>query len=310
MPEEMPEQNLEKEIAEPEAVAVAEPGPEPVAEPVAEPKATTHRARSRPTSFRAIVAAAILSATVASGMTVGAVAVSGRLATSSPATSAGAGTNANLVISSTASDTASVVAQAEKSVVTITSTSTSTGAGFGGGTSTGVGSGFVVSSNGLILTNAHVVSGAQSLTVDLPDGRQVPATVVTADSTADLALIRVAATGLTAATLGDSSTVQVGQTVLAIGTPLGEYADTVTAGIISATDRSITVSGEVRGQSEDLSGLLQTDAAINPGNSGGPLIDATGKVIGIVTAGSGSAQGLGFAIPINAAKALVAQQVA
>jgi S1-C subfamily serine protease len=308
MPEEMPEQNLEKEIAEPEAVAAAEPGPEPVAEPVAEPKATTHSARSRPTSFRAIVAAAILSATVASGMTVGAVAVSGRLATSSPATSAGAGTNANLVISSTASDTASVVAQAEKSVVTITSTST--GAGFGGGTSTGVGSGFVVSSNGLILTNAHVVSGAQSLTVDLPDGRQVPATVVTADSTADLALIRVAATGLTAATLGDSSTVQVGQTVLAIGTPLGEYADTVTAGIISATDRSITVSGEVRGQSEDLSGLLQTDAAINPGNSGGPLIDATGKVIGIVTAGSGSAQGLGFAIPINAAKALVAQQVA
>ena len=184
------------------------------------------------------------------------------------------------------------------------------GGGFGGGTSTGVGSGFVVSSNGLILTNAHVVSGAQSLTVDLPDGRQLPATVVTADSAADLALIRVSATGLTAATLGDSSAVQVGQAVFAIGTPLGEYADTVTGGIISATGRSITVSGEVRGQSEDLSGLLQTDAAINPGNSGGPLIDATGKVIGIVTAGSGSAQGLGFAIPINVAKTLIAQQVA
>src|SRR6266566_2268950 len=296
-------QMLDKEIAQPEAAA-AEPVPVPAPEPVLEPNAVTVGPRSRPTSFKAIAAAAILSATVASGMTVGAVAVSGRLTPSAPTSPAAAGTTANLVVSSTASDTASIVAQAEKSVVTIISTSA------GGGTSTGVGSGFVVSSNGLILTNAHVVSGAQSLTVDLPDGRQLPATVVTADSAADLALIRVSATGLTAATLGDSSAVQVGQAVFAIGTPLGEYADTVTGGIISATGRSITVSGEVRGQSEDLSGLLQTDAAINPGNSGGPLIDATGKVIGIVTAGSGSAQGLGFAIPINVAKTLIAQQVA
>jgi S1-C subfamily serine protease len=299
---------LDKEIAQPEAVAAAEPVPVPAPEPVLEPNAVSVGPRSRPTSFKAIAAAAILSATVASGMTVGAVAVSGRLTPSAPTSPAATGTTANLVVSSTASDTASIVAQAEKSVVTITSTSA--GGGFGGGTTTGVGSGFVVNSNGLILTNAHVVSGAQSLTVDLPDGRQLPATVVIADSAADLALIRVSATGLTAATLGDSSAVQVGQAVFAIGTPLGEYADTVTGGIISATDRSITVSGEVRGQSEDLSGLLQTDAAINPGNSGGPLIDATGKVIGIVTAGSGSAQGLGFAVPINVAKTLIAQQVA
>src|SRR6266566_9136679 len=213
-------QMLDKEIAQPEAAA-AEPVPVPAPEPVLEPNAVTVGPRSRPTSFKAIAAAAILSATVASGMTVGAVAVSGRLTPSAPTSPAAAGTTANLVVSSTASDTASIVAQAEKSVVTITSTSA------GGGTSTGVGSGFVVSSNGLILTNAHVVSGAQSLTVDLPDGRQLPATVVTADSAADLALIRVSATGLTAATLGDSSAVQVGQAVFAIGTPLGEYADTV-----------------------------------------------------------------------------------
>ena len=287
---------VDKEEVQPEAMAASEPvvvsvpEPVPVSVParvplsVRERDATTPSPRSRPTSSRAIVAAAILSATIASGMTVGAVAVSGRLAPSAPTSATAAGTTANLVVSSTASDTASVVAQAEKSVVTITSTSAA--GGFGGGTSTGVGSGFVVSSNGLILTNAHVVSGAQSLTVDLPDGRQLPATVVTADSATDLALIRVSATGLTAATLGDSSAVQVGQAVFAIGTPLGEYADTVTGGIISATDRSITVTGEVRGRSEDLSGLLQTDAAINPGNSGGPLIDATGNVIGIVTAGS------------------------
>ena len=117
----------------------------------------------------------------------------------------------------------------------------------------------------------------------------------------DLALIKIDATGLAAATIGDSSTLQVGQTAIAIGSPLGTYTETVTQGIISATGRDITVTDEQTGRPTQLHDLLQTDAAINPGNSGGPLLNASGAVIGINTAVAASAEGLGFAIPISAA---------
>ncbi len=123
----------------------------------------------------------------------------------------------------------------------------------------------------------------------------------------DLALIKIDASGLTAATIGDTSKLQVGQTAIAIGSPLGTFTESVTRGIISATGRTITVQDESSGQPETLTGLLQTDAAINPGNSGGPLLDASGAVIGINTAVSTSAEGLGFAIPISAASSLIAQ---
>ena len=103
------------------------------------------------------------------------------------------------------------------------------------------------------------------------------------------------------------STVQVGQTVIAIGSPLGTFTETVTKGILSATGRTITVRDETTGRPETLTGLLQTDAAINPGNSGGPLLDAAGRVIGVNTAVSTNAEGLGFAIPITAAASLIAQ---
>ena len=182
------------------------------------------------------------------------------------------------------------------SVVTITTV------GAGRGTS-GVGSGVIVDARGWILTNNHVVADSNSMTVTLADGRTFDGTVAATDATHDLAIVKVDATGLPTATLGDSTTLQVGQLVVAIGSPLGTYTGSVTSGIVSALGRSITI------ERESLTDLIQTDAAINPGNSGGPLLDASGKVIGIDTAEAGSAQGIGFAIPIETAKALIAQAV-
>ena len=202
------------------------------------------------------------------------------------------------------SDTIVRVANLVKpSVVTITSADVSGSNPYSSGT--GVGSGFIVSASGLILTNNHVVTGATSLTVTLSDSRQLPATVVTTDPTHDLALIKVSATGLTAVTLGDSSTVQVGQLAIAIGSPPGTFTDSVTQGIVSGLNRSITVGDPATGAQEDLSGLIQTDAAINPGNSGGPLLDASGNVVGIITASASNAQDMGFAIAINQAKSMI-----
>jgi len=172
--------------------------------------------------------------------------------------------------------------------------------------STGAGSGFIVSSGGLILTNNHVVTGAAKVVVTLDDTRELPATVVATDATHDLAVVKIDATGLTPVTLGDSSTVQIGQLAIAIGSPLGTFTDSVTQGIVSGTNRSITVGDEVTKTEENLSGLIQTDAASNPGNSGGPLLDASGAAIGIITATASDAQGVGFAIPINQAKQLIA----
>ncbi len=139
----------------------------------------------------------------------------------------------------------------------------------------------------------------------LADGREFPATLVKISDTTDLALIKIDATGLAAATIGDSGALQVGQTAIAIGSPLGTYTETVTKGIVSGLNRDITVTDETTRRPTQLHGLIQTDAAINPGNSGGPLLDASGAVIGIDTAVATSAEGLGFAIPISAAGDLI-----
>jgi S1-C subfamily serine protease len=172
----------------------------------------------------------------------------------------------------------------------------------------GIGSGIILTADGYILTNDHVVADSTSLSVMLEDGTPYPATIVrTLTDGTDLALIKIDATGLSAATIGDSSTIQVGETAIAIGSPLGTYTETVTKGIVSALDRTITVTDESTHQPSTLTGLIQTDAAINPGNSGGPLLDATGSVIGLDTAVSADAQGLGFAIPISAAASLISQ---
>lgn len=203
-------------------------------------------------------------------------------------------------------DLTSVVAAARQSVVTITADGVSTNrfSPFGVPT-TGVGSGVIISSDGYILTNRHVVENSQTLSVELYDGSTYPATIVKQSDTKDLALIKIDATGLAAARIGNSDQVQVGETVLAIGSPLGTYTETVTKGILSGLGRQITVRDETTGRPTDLTGLMQTDAAINPGNSGGPLLDASGAVIGLNTAVATTAQGLGFAIPINDASSLI-----
>ncbi len=171
----------------------------------------------------------------------------------------------------------------------------------------GGGTGFVVeTSSGLILTNRHVVSDTEAdYTVLTNDGRKLPATVVARDPVNDLALVQVKDTTLPAVTLGDSSSVVLGQTVIAIGNALGEYRNTITKGVISGLSRHV-VAGDNQGSSESLEGVFQTDAAINPGNSGGPLVDLTGQVIGINTAVNQSGQLIGFAIPSNVAKRVLA----
>ncbi|BAY37862.1 serine proteinase [Nostoc sp. NIES-2111] len=158
----------------------------------------------------------------------------------------------------------------------------------------GSGSGFVISSSGQILTNAHVVNGADTVTVTLKDGRSFDGKVLGEDPVTDVAVIKIDANNLQTVPLGNSEALQPGEAVIAIGNPLG-LNNTVTSGIISATGRS---SSDI-GASDKRVDYLQTDAAINPGNSGGPLLNARGQVIGMNTAIIRGAQGLGFAIPIN-----------
>jgi serine protease Do len=259
-----------------------------------------------------ILAASILSATLAAGGT--ALLVTGPLAqgpnaTATPSASPGAVTAAADPDDSATVETADltdVVAAVRDSVVTITSEGFSS-RGFTQIPSTGVGSGIVLTGDGYILTNRHVVEDGQALTVELADGRQFDATVVALSDVHDLALIKVAATGLSPAVIGDSDALEVGQTAIAIGSPLGTFTETVTRGIISGTGRTITVADGSTRRPVTMTDLLQTDAAINPGNSGGPLLDASGAVVGINTAVSADAEGLGFAIPISAAAPLIAQ---
>lgn len=200
---------------------------------------------------------------------------------------------------------AEIAAKVSPTVVSIT-TSTTQNFRFGpSATSTGSGSGIIITENGYIVTNNHVISGASKISVKLPTGTEYAATVVGADSQSDLAVLKVDATNLPYAALGDSDKLAVGDIAVAIGNPLGELSNTVTQGIISATDREITIDDETMS-------LLQTDAAINPGNSGGALCNAYGEVIGVVNAKTSALgiEGLGFAIPINDAKPVIEELVA
>jgi S1-C subfamily serine protease len=218
----------------------------------------------------------------------------------------GTGSSPSTGGSTPAEDITSVVATAKASVVTITVDGlSSSGLSPFSVPTRGVGSGVILTSDGYILTNRHVVEGGSTFTVTLSDGRELPASVVKISDSTDLALVKVDAKGLAAATIGDAGALRVGQTAIAIGSPLGTYTETVTRGIVSGLNRDITVADELTRKPTTLHGLIQTDAAINPGNSGGPLLDVSGAVIGIDTAVATSAEGLGFAIPISAASDLI-----
>jgi serine protease Do len=170
--------------------------------------------------------------------------------------------------------------------------------------STGAGSGVIISVDGYIVTNDHVISGAQAITVRLSNEQEYEATLIGTDLKTDLAVLKINAEGLQPAILGHSSGLLVGQTAIAIGNPLGELGGTVTAGIISALDREITIDDETMS-------LLQTDAAVNPGNSGGGLFNLYGELIGVVNAKSSGSEieGLGFAIPIDTTRVVIEQLI-
>jgi S1-C subfamily serine protease len=174
--------------------------------------------------------------------------------------------------------------------------------------SSGVGSGFVFDASGLILTNNHVIEDGDDITVTFQDGSELPGRVVAADATHDLAVVKVdPASALPTIPVGDSAALKVGQLVIAIGSPLGTFTESVTSGILSATGRTIEVGDGMSRRTTTMRGLLQTDAAINSGNSGGPLLDAAGNVVGVNVAVAQSAQGIGFAVPIDVAAEIMAE---
>ncbi len=170
----------------------------------------------------------------------------------------------------------------------------------------GGGSGFFVSSDGLILTNKHVVDDPDaSYTVFTTDGKRYPATVMRVDPQEDLAVIKVSQDGFPVLPLGDSDGIRLAQTAIAIGNALGQFNNTVSVGVISGLNRTVTATDSA-GASRSLSGMIQTDTPINSGNSGGPLLNLQGQVIGITTAVANNAQSIGFALPSNRAKSLIA----
>ena len=183
-------------------------------------------------------------------------------------------------------------------VVEITTSQVTTGSWMQQYVTEGAGSGVVITSTGIIITNNHVIEGADTIQVTMRDGSEYAATLIATDEMHDIAVIKIEATGLKAATFGDSDDLKVGQTAVAIGNPLGSLGGTVTEGIISATGRQIYVEGIPMT-------LLQTTAAINPGNSGGGLFNLAGELIGVVNAkmSEEGIEGLGFAIPSNTALA-------
>jgi serine protease Do len=223
-------------------------------------------------------------------------------------------TDTGAPISATMSDpVVGAIAKVTPAVVNITSRVPQTNPLFGGTTfETGTGTGFIVRSDGVIVTNDHVVEGASSISVTLADGHSYDATVLHADSAHDLAVVKIDATGLPTVQLGNSSGVLLGQRVVAIGFALDlGGGPSVTSGIVSSLDRTIQVQDPNAGTtgSRTYRDVLQTDAAINPGNSGGPLINLNGQVVGIDSAGTQQAQNIGFAIPINEAQPIIARSV-
>jgi S1-C subfamily serine protease len=286
----------------------------PVPAPAQRPPGDGERARrdGGGTSIGQIVGTAVLSAILASGGTVlvlqgtGALGGAGGPAASSPVLAS----SPDPLPVDDSSAVVNAAANVSPAVVRITATGVSTDIFGGTIPERGVGSGVIYDAAGWILTNRHVVRTADGavaaeLTVELKDGRQLTGTVYGIDTLTDLAIVKIDGSDLPAAPIGRSADIKVGQLAIAIGSPLGTYTSTVTTGIISATGRTVRVSADVQ-----LTNLIQTDAAINPGNSGGPLLDAAGSVIGINTAVERDSTGIGFAIPIDIARPIMAQALA
>lgn len=216
----------------------------------------------------------------------------------------------NATVTETESSIAAVAEKVAPSVVSIVTETSS--ASYFGGTTTGeaAGTGIIVSKDGYVMTNNHVLQDATNVSiVDSTGELYEDVTIVGRDPLNDVAFLKINSDKtFTAATLGNSATVRTGQSVVAIGNALGQYSNTVTSGIISGTGRTITASTDsTSNQSETLTDLVQTDASINPGNSGGPLVNLAGQVIGINTAIVEDSNGIGFAIPINATKGVLAE---
>jgi S1-C subfamily serine protease len=252
-----------------------------------------------------VVAIAVVAGIVSGSLSaVGVSNLIGDRGTAAPASTETASTVGNVTIDES-SAVISAVSKVAPAVVTIQST---VGGAFGD--ASGSGSGFIYDPNGFILTNRHVVEDASSITVVLDDGRTFEGTVYGIDTLTDLAIVTIDATDLPYAPIGSSAALEPGQIAIAIGNPLGDYENTVTTGVVSGIGRQIVASNAVQNSSDVLRNLIQTDAAINPGNSGGPLVNSAGQVIGLNTAVSEDAQGLGFAIPIDVAKPIMEQAVA
>ena len=230
--------------------------------------------------------------------------------TSTPLTFLNSGVDGNAAnfVEGSIAEIAEKVSASVVSIVTSTKTTNFFGQDY---ESAAAGTGIIVTSDGYILTNKHVINGATSINVVLDDGTEYEdVEVVATDPLNDVAFLKIKdATGLTAATLGDSKTLTVGQQVMAIGNALGQYQNTVTVGVVSGLGRSITASDSSGYNTETLSDLIQTDAAINSGNSGGPLVNAAGEVVGINTATSAAAENMGFAIPISSVKGMLKQLI-
>jgi S1-C subfamily serine protease len=242
----------------------------------------------------------VFAAFLGAGGTYAALRASGALSDAAPTSTAGP----QLRIESDASTVIAAVNKVGPSVVQIVAND---GAG-----NTAVGAGIIYDPRGWILTNAHVVRSAKTITVRLSDDRRLAGTTYGVDTLTDLAIVKIdGIPDLTMAILGDSSSLQVGELAIAIGSPLGlAYPNSVSRGIVSALGRDIEVPASDTASSSSLRSLIQTDASINPGNSGGPLVDGSGRVIGVTTAEVSTATGIGFAIPIDIAKPIMQQALA
>ena len=217
-------------------------------------------------------------------------------------------TDASTVSDVTIDESSAIINAADEVSPAVVTIQRTTGGLLGG--NQGSGSGFIYDSDGFILTNRHVVEDADTLAVILNDGRQFEGTVYGIDTLTDLAIVTIEASDLPTAPIGSSAQLEPGQRAIAIGNPLGNFENTVTTGVVSGLGRRIQATDSSQTSSEQLNNLIQTDAAINPGNSGGPLVNSAGQVIGVNTAVSTDAQGIGFAIPIDVAKPIMEQAVA